>query len=438
MEQSNNRRGQRSDKPEDDNIGNVQKFSGEALDIASKFQKLQNSVILYKKKNEGLEKEKGELINKLHELSVKNDQLQTTYNELTTRFDSEKRRWQQRANDSDLEIQVLKKQLIELKDEASMYQSALGEATNVRFGDNDSNNQVQLSKAIIEMQNLLMDFTTVKGKDITIDEKAVSELLTLYKCKTKGKPVISAVLQRNTFELLVNYTTKYLTRSHRQKVIQPLSQPQQSYQPSSQQQYQQQYQQQQYQQAQQTQRSSMNQLPIEDAYLESEITIHMISLCNLINRLGETRNGTDEITRVTPVKVRQQVYAVLGSRGFCKDNHPIIEKLASFILENIGKYRKISDEKQLEFQYKAIEVVKNFAHLYFKLNAQEPVPNYSRYFDAGNPLQNNVMDGSWDDDNMNNLEVEICSFPLIYIRGKDNSKKILSKALVLPREKEQC
>ncbi|KAF0464075.1 hypothetical protein F8M41_026555 [Gigaspora margarita] len=434
MEQSNNRRGQRNDKPED-NIGNGQQFSGEALDIASRFQKLQNSVILYKKKNEALEKEKGELINKLHELSVKNDQLQTSYNELTTRFDSEKRRWQQRANDSDLEIQALKKKLIELKDEASRYQSALGEATNVRFGDDDSNNQVQLSKAIIEMQNLLMDFTTVKGKDITIDEKAVSELLTLYKCKTRGKPVISAALQRSTFELLVNYTTKYLTR--RPKTIQPLpsSQPRQSFQPSNQQQYQQQYQ-----QAQQSynQRSSMNQLPIDDAYLESEITIHMISLCNLINRLGETRNGTDEITRVTPVKVRQQVYAVLGSRGFCKDNHPIIEKLASYILENIGKYRKISDEKQLEFQYKAIEVVKKFAHLYFRLNAQEPIPSYSRYFDAGNPLQNNVMDGSWDDDNMDNLEVEICSFPLIYIQGKNNSKKILSKAIVLPREKEQC
>ncbi|CAG8779871.1 24265_t:CDS:2, partial [Gigaspora rosea] len=294
------------------------------------FQKLQDSVISYKKKNETLEKEKGELINKLHELSVKNDQLQTSCNELTTRFDSEKRRWQQRANDSDLEIQALKKKLIELKDEASRYQSALGEATNVRFGDDDSNNQVQLLKAIIEMQNLLIDFTTVKGKDITIDEKAVSELLANYKCKTKGKPVISAALQR----------------------------------------------------------------------------------------------------------IRQQVYAVLGSRGFCKDNHPIIEKLANYILNNIENYRKISDEKQLEFQYKAIEVVKKFTHLYFRLNAQEPVPNYSRYFEAGNPLQNNVMDGSWDDDNMDNLEVEICSFPLIYIQGKDNSKKILSKAIVLPREKE--
>ncbi|CAG8628849.1 20477_t:CDS:1, partial [Gigaspora rosea] len=397
------------------------------------FQKLQDSVISYKKKNETLEKEKGELINKLHELSVKNVQLQTSFNELTTRFDSEKRRWQQRANDSDLEIQVLKKQLIELKDEASKYQSALGEATNVRFGDYDSNNQVQLSKAIIEMQNLLMDFTTVKGKDITIDEKAVSELLTNYKCKTKGKPVISAVLQRSTFEFLVKYTTKYLTRRP--------SPPRESYQPSNQQQYQQKYQQaQQAQQAQQSynQRSSTNQLPIDDAYLESEITIHMISLCSLINRLGETRNGTDEITRVTPVKVRQQVYAVLGSRGFCKDNHPIIEKLANYILDNISKYRKINDEKQLEFQYKAIEVVKKFTHLYFKLNAQEPVPNYSRYFDAGKPLQNNVMDGPWDDDNMDNLEVEICSFPLIYIQGKDNSKKILSKAIVLPREKELC
>ncbi|CAG8529059.1 6151_t:CDS:2, partial [Dentiscutata heterogama] len=384
---------QRNDKPENENGENLQ-FSGEALDIATKFQRLQNSVVLYKKKNEALEKEKGELINKLHELSIKNDQLQTSCNELTSRYDSEKRRWQQRANDSDLEIQALKKQLIELKDEASRYQSALGEATNVRFGDDDSNNQVQLSKAIIEMQNLLMDFTTVKGKDIIINEKAASELLNMYKCKTRGKPVISAILQRNTFELL------------------------------------------QAQQVQYNPRSSMNQPPIDDAYLESEITTHMITLCNLINRLAETRNGTDEITRVAPVKVRQQVYTVLGSRGFCKDNHPIIEKLADYILDSTGKCRKISDEKQSEFQNKALEVVKKFVHLYFRLHAQEPIPNYSYYFEAGTPLANNVMDGSWDDDNMDNLEVEICSFPLIYIKGKDNSKKILSKAIVLPREKE--
>ncbi|CAG8586399.1 16594_t:CDS:2, partial [Dentiscutata erythropus] len=362
---------QRNDKPENENGVNVQ-FSGEALDVATKFQRLQNSVVSLKKKNEAFEKEKGELINKFHELTVKNDQLQTSCNELTSRYDSEKRRWQQRANDSDLEIQALKKQLNELKEEASRYQSALGEATNVRFGDNDSNNQVQLSKAIIEMQNLLVEFTTVKGKDITINEKAAFELLNAYN--------------------LPFYNDKLL--------------------------------------------NSMNQPPIDDANLESEITTHMITLCNLISRLAETRNGTDEITRVAPVKVRQQVYTVLGSRGFCKDNHPIIEKLANYILESTGKCRKISEEKQLEFQNKALEVVKKFVHLYFRLNAQEPIPSYSYYFEAGTPLANSVMDGPWDDDNLDNLEVEICSFPLIYIKGKDNSKKILSKALVLPREKE--
>ncbi|CAG8688037.1 8753_t:CDS:1, partial [Racocetra fulgida] len=100
------------------------------------------------------------------------------------------------------------------------------------------------------------------------------------------------------------------------------------------------------------------------------------------------------------------------------------------------RYRKISDEKQIEFYNKALEVVKKFVHLYFKLNAQEPVPNYQSYFEAGSPLQNSVMDGSWDDENMDNLEVEICSFPLISFKGKDNTKKILSKAIVLPRERE--
>ncbi|CAG8760841.1 10911_t:CDS:2, partial [Racocetra fulgida] len=322
-------------------------FSAEALDIATRFQKLQNSVVSYKKRNEILEKEKGELINKLYDLNLKNDQLQTTCNELNARFDSEKRRWQQRANESDLEVQALKKRLIELKDEASRYQSALGEATNVRFGDDDSNNQVQLSKSIVEMQNLLMDFTTVKGKDITINEKAAFDLLTVYNCKSKGKPVLSAALQRKTFEALIYYTNKYLMRPYRQKTVQPLSPQQQTFQQLNQHPYPgQQYQPyppyQHYPQVQYNQRNSIPPPPpLEDDELESEIAIQMTKLCSLINQLAETRKGSDEITRVAPVKVRQQIYAVLGSRGFCKDNHSIIENLANKILETTGRYRKI-------------------------------------------------------------------------------------------------
>ncbi|CAG8677877.1 7644_t:CDS:2, partial [Cetraspora pellucida] len=439
---TNSRRGTRNEDTFES--GNM-KFSDEALDIASKFQRLQNSVVLYKKKNEILEKEKGELIKKLHELSLKNDQLQTSCNELSVRYDSEKRRWQQRANESDLESQALTKKLIELKEEASRYQSALGEATNVRFGDDDCNNQVQLLKSIIEMQNLLMDFTTVKGKDITINEKAAFELLGVYKCTSKGKPVISAVLQRKTFETLLHYTYKYLMRPHRPRTIQPLSPQQQAFQlqqqalqQQNQHPYQsQQYQQyQQYQQVQYNQRSSVTSPPlVDDDELESEITVQMTKLCNLINRLAENRKGSDEITRVAPVKVRQQIYAVLGSRGFCKDNHPIIENLANKILEATGRLRKVGEEKQLEFYHKALDVVKKFVHLYFRLNAQEPVPEYQYFFDAGSPLQNSVMDGSWDDENMDNQEVEICSFPLITFKGKDNNRKILSKAIVLPRDK---
>ncbi|CAG8679233.1 4025_t:CDS:1, partial [Scutellospora calospora] len=257
-------------------------------------------------------------------------------------------------------------------------------------------------------------------KNVAINEKAASEILLAFKCTTKivggkGKPVLSAILQRITFDMLISYTNKYFIKppQPKPKHTQPVPPNQQSY-PQQQPQY--------------NSRNSIS--PIDDTYLEAEIVSQMSTLCKLIGRLAQTRKGSDEISRVAPIKVRQQIYSVLGSRGFCKDNHQTIDKMAKYIFENALKYRQFnSDEKHREFCYKAVDVVKKFVHLYFRLQAQEPVPEYSYFFEAGVPLQNSVMDGSWDDENMDNLEVEICSFPLISIKSKDNSRKILSKAV---------
>ena len=69
-------------------------------------QRLQNLALRYKTRFEIVENEKGELIEKNYSLIMRNEELQT-------KMDTEKRRLQQKANDSDLETQSLKKHLMD-------------------------------------------------------------------------------------------------------------------------------------------------------------------------------------------------------------------------------------------------------------------------------------------------------------------------------------
>ena len=65
------------------------------------------------------------------------------------------------------------------------------------------------------------------------------------------------------------------------------------------------------------------------------------------------RTGTDKVSEAVPIKVRQQVYSVLGNRGFSKTNedskeHSFIAKLRDDILQLMDRYRKFKDIKKLE------------------------------------------------------------------------------------------
>ncbi|RGB33610.1 hypothetical protein C1646_669209 [Rhizophagus diaphanus] len=471
---------------EEDGDIEILQISPESVDSNSA-QRLQNLASRYKSRYETVENEKGELIKNVYELQIKYEELQKNYKELQGRMDSEKRRLQQRANESDLESQNLKKQLMELKEEASRYQSALGKATNVRWGDDDSNNPVQLTKSIVEIANSIAEITTVKGKDVTIIDNTANELLQKYNCLTrvnsgKGwKSILAAALQRliieTLFQALSNYLSQCDPRTRPKPLIYKQQVPSQSLQQQQQQQQPQQPPQQQQQQnnpqpsnAQtsnaQTQaqsviaaaRENIQSLPKRSSSLivstnsnsilrnpsspvdhnnnlEVEISLTMTSLVGLVNHLAETRKGSDDITKITPIKIRQQIYAVLGTRGFCKDNHPFIEQLTTTILDTLSRYRQMNKEKLAVLKENTTKLVTEFVHLYFRLNAQEPIPDFKDFFDAGTPVQNNLMEGAWDDDASDDLEVEICSFPLISVKStKDNSRKVLSKAHVVPRK----
>ncbi|CAG8664575.1 16523_t:CDS:2 [Rhizophagus irregularis] len=415
---------------EEDGDIEILQISPESVDSNSA-QRLQNLASRYKSRYETVENEKGELIKNVYELQIKYEELQKNYKELQGRMDSEKRRLQQRANESDLESQNLKKQLMELKEEASRYQSALGKATNVRWGDDDSNNPVQLTKSIVEIANSIAEITTVKGKDVTIIDNTANELLQKYNCLTRvnsgksWKSILAAALQRLIIETLFQALSNYLSQSQSviaaaRENIQSLPKRSSSLIVS-------------------TNSNSILRNPSSPVdhnnNLEVEISLTMTSLVGLVNHLAETRKGSDDITKITPIKIRQQIYAVLGTRGFCKDNHPFIEQLTTTILDTLSRYRQMNKEKLAVLKENTTKLVTEFVHLYFRLNAQEPIPDFKDFFDAGTPVQNNLMEGAWDDDASDDLEVEICSFPLISVKStKDNSRKVLSKAHVVPRK----
>ncbi|CAI2162490.1 10857_t:CDS:2 [Funneliformis geosporum] len=362
----------------------------ETLDSGS-IQRLQGLTLKYKQWFEKVEQEKGTLINQSHDLQLR-------YDEVQGKSESEKKRWQQRAHNSDIEVSNLKKQLAELKNEASMYQSALGKATNVRWGDEDSNNLVQLTKVIREIVNSLTEITTVKGRDITIDDDATNELFQKYKCSTRvgaksWKPILAAALQRLIVQTLFEELATYLNQTQVQAVFANIRKDSPKRSSSL-----------------MIPKKSSSPVPVvpvvldNNNNLEAEISVVMTQLVGLVNHLAESREGTDDITKITPIKIRQQIYAVLGTRGFCKPNHPFIDQLTTKILDMLSRYRQIKNEERLaDLKENANKLIREIVHLYFRLNAQEPVPEFTKFFEAGTPVQNNLMDGAWDDDVDDNL-----------------------------------
>ncbi|CAG8585078.1 14806_t:CDS:2 [Cetraspora pellucida] len=363
------------------------RFSATSKNANEKYQMMQSAYDKSIKENEELERETRELHSQVSDLETKNGILQRSCQDLNSRFETEKHRWQQRIHESDIEFQTLKKQHVDLEKETRKYQDALGQMKSFHFGDGHASNTVELAKSISDIVVLLDEFTSVKGKDVSINEEAANELLLHYKCvmrvrEGKGKPVLSAALQRLILEELfrfLNPVTKARTaiavgRSHS------------------------------------LQRPPLPQVPgdsveeqiieVDDNNLEAEIATCMKVLCDLVNQLSESRKGTDDITQLTPINIRQQVYAVLGTRGFSTDKHPFVDQLTDTILKTV-----------------------------------EPVPEFTEFFEAGTPLQVNIMEGTWDDHEIHDLEVEICSFPLVSVKGKDDSRKVLNKGVVLTRQR---
>ncbi|CAG8479866.1 8651_t:CDS:2 [Paraglomus occultum] len=308
---------------------------------------------------------------------------------------------QQRAHESaEAEVRKLRKEMQKLKEEASAYQSALGSATNIRWSDDDSNNSVQLTKAINDLQHLLSDLCKVKGASVKINEEAAAELLRQYKCETKmtdkrPKPVLSACLQRLVLETIFSHIDAFINGSLEIA-------------------------------------TNGRQPPDED--LEASIISTTSHLVSLVSQFSSSRKGTDQLTTITPIKIRQQIYAILGSRAFVNSSHPFIKNLTDDLVTTMSRYRVLTLEgrKKEEAMMEVHDLIQQAIHLYFGFHAQEPVPDFKFFFESGEKLTPSMMAGPWSEDEVENLEVEICSFPLVRIA---DTNRVLSKAQVIPRGK---
>ncbi|CAB4437246.1 unnamed protein product [Rhizophagus irregularis] len=288
-----------------------------------------------------------------------------------------------------------------LINEAAKYQYALGTAINFRLSDNYENNSVTLKDDIISLQNSLEEYITkCKGNIITeIDLPGVQILLKKYGSQTiitiDQKALIKAVLKRHVIEKILEYANGYFNNPNAR-----------------------------------------------------DIEVIMYKKCKDIVKLAkdfaEQRDGVDETTKVLPIKLRQQICKVLGNRGFkeiiykirnYKIIHEFIRKNQYNLNKEINKYRKLNPEKKQEIKEiedMAGDIIRKVVNLFwFQLNVQEPIADRF-WFKNNEKIDPNTMEGKWEDNDIDNIVVDICYFPLI---ANNSTRHIYTHAKILHMHK---
>ncbi|CAB5391017.1 unnamed protein product [Rhizophagus irregularis] len=139
-------------------------------------------------------------------------------------------------------------------------------------------------------------------------------------------------------------------------------------------------------------------------HLESEILMKTNDLCLKLDKFSETRTGTDKITSTSSIKIRQEAYAALTKKQS---------------VENM-----------------ATNIIREFIRLFwFRLNVQEPIITIA-WFGPSTKIDRGTMKGRWEEeyDDVDNLIVDLCYFPIIGLNLEDPSeRKLYTRAKVFPR-----
>ncbi|PKC17254.1 hypothetical protein RhiirA5_493141 [Rhizophagus irregularis] len=301
--------------------------------------------------------------------------------------------------EKDKAIQELEQENHKLKKEASEYQYA---PTNYRFSDDDKYNPIKLKEDIINLQRSLENYITKCKGNVEINISEVQNLLRIYGSETTitidQKPLIKAVLQRHVIEQIIKYGEEYF---------------------------------------------DFKNLHHHWEYGNgAETNLYNITyeITRLAEILASERDGIDETTRTLSIKLRQEVFAALANRGFNDiingEKHDFIKTNQYNLNSEINKYRKLKDpEQNQEIEDMAGEIIRKVIALFwFLIEIQEPVSDY-RWFNCNDNIQPNYMEGTWEDDEINNIAVDICYFPLIECNNGPNHQ-IYTPAKVLHKISE--
>ncbi|CAG8618653.1 2381_t:CDS:1, partial [Ambispora leptoticha] len=353
----------------------------ERLKNKETIENLQNEVISLKAESAKLESEIEKFNQKYKKLTIEINKKDTLY-----------QNWESERLKNKETIENLQSEVVFLKAESAQFQPALGGAKNVRW-DEDVNNSVNFNKDIKELQNSLCEFTQLKVKAYIVKESGVKQLFNKYNSKAniEHKPSISAALQRLTIETILNDYAKYInTRSSTKSNA-------------------------------------------EDNSLERQLLIYNETITKIIENFAETRAKNDEMVRITGIKIRQAVYAMLGNSGFGKKNHRFFAAAKYNLLNTLTYCRTIVPyEKRKEQEERAGDIILSVTRIFmFRLLAHEPIATI-RWFENGDQLNENLMEWVSNGEDVSDMVVDICAFPAIGVNLEDPEKRqIYIKAKVV-------
>src|SRR5437764_6981656 len=100
----------------------------------------------------------------------------------------------------------------------------------------------------------------------------------------------------------------------------------------------------------------------------------------------------------------------------------------------MNEYRTIKDiERRKYVNALAEDLVRKVVRIfYFRLLIQEPVAQY-HWFKSDEKVNKTYMKGNWDESDVENMVVEVCSFPLILKPSHSGGFKVFTPAKVSSR-----
>ncbi|PKY57169.1 hypothetical protein RhiirA4_411557, partial [Rhizophagus irregularis] len=152
------------------------------------------------------------------------------------------------------------------------------------------------------------------------------------------------------------------------------------------------------------------------------------------------RVGTDRVSGAIPTKLRQQVYAILGNRGFSQTfedennskEHPFIVKLRDDILNLMNSYREVKNQDRLKQSTEEInKIIREVINIFFfRINVQQPIATWY-WLPKGTEINTLRMEASWDENETDKLRFDICAFPLIGSNINQHNEKVIAPAQVV-------